>query len=85
MKTSFTILTLTVMLLTGTTVMAADQPTTGTSPGAEKMPAVQGELMKSVPSDALPISEYYKAAVYDAKDAKIGDVEDALLFVSLLG
>jgi hypothetical protein len=34
--------------------------------------------MKSVPSDALPISEYYKAAVYDAKDAKIGDVEDVL-------
>jgi sporulation protein YlmC with PRC-barrel domain len=35
--------------------------------------------MKSVPGDALPVSEYYKAAVYDAKDAKIGDVEDVLL------
>jgi sporulation protein YlmC with PRC-barrel domain len=60
-------------------VMAEDQPTPGTSPGTEKMPATQGELMKSVPSDALPISEYYKAAVYDPKDAKIGDVEDVLL------
>jgi sporulation protein YlmC with PRC-barrel domain len=79
MRTTFTILTLTVMLLTGSTVMAADQPTPGTSPGTEKMPATQGELMKSVPSDALPISEYYKAAVYDPKDAKIGDVEDVLL------
>lgn len=71
MKTTFTILALTGMLLTGTTVMAADEKAPAT--------AVQGQLMKSVPNDALPISEYYKAAVYDAKDAKIGDVEDVLL------
>src|ERR1700704_3298082 len=38
-----------------------------------------GQLMTSVPGDALPISEYYKEDVYDAKDAKIGDVEDVLL------
>ena len=38
-----------------------------------------GQLMTSVPADALPISEYYKADVYDPKDAKIGDVEDVLL------
>lgn len=80
MKTTFTILALTGMLLTGTTVMAADQPSSGASPGAEKpATAGQGQLMKSVPGDALPISEYYKAAVYDTKDAKIGDVEDVLL------
>ena len=41
--------------------------------------AQDGQLMTSVPGDALPISEYYKEDVYDAKDAKIGDVEDVLL------
>ena len=41
--------------------------------------AQDGQLMMSVPGDALPISEYYKEDVYDAKDAKIGDVEDVLL------
>ena len=38
-----------------------------------------GQLMTSVPGDALPVSEYYKEDVYDAKDTKIGDVVDVLL------
>jgi sporulation protein YlmC with PRC-barrel domain len=38
-----------------------------------------GQLMTSVPGDALPVSEYYKGDVYDAHDSKIGDIRDVLL------
>ena len=38
-----------------------------------------GQLMTSVPGDALPVSEYYKEDVYDAHDSKIGDIRDVLL------
>jgi sporulation protein YlmC with PRC-barrel domain len=38
-----------------------------------------GQLMTSVPGDALPVSEYYKDDVYDAHDSKIGDIRDVLL------
>jgi sporulation protein YlmC with PRC-barrel domain len=38
-----------------------------------------GQLMTSVPGDALLVSEYYKEDVYDAHDSKIGDIRDVLL------
>jgi sporulation protein YlmC with PRC-barrel domain len=38
-----------------------------------------GQLLTSVPGDALPVSEYYKEDVYDAHDSKIGDIRDVLL------
>jgi hypothetical protein len=69
MKTTFATLAFGVMLLAGTTAMAADTPTPG---AAEKNPAAQGQLMTNVPSSALPISQFYNEDVYDAKDAKIG-------------
>ncbi len=38
-----------------------------------------GQLMTSVPGDALPVSEYYKEDVYDTHDSEIGDIRDVLL------
>jgi sporulation protein YlmC with PRC-barrel domain len=75
MKTTFATLAVTVMLLAGTTAMAADNPTPG---AAEKNPAAQ-VLMTNVPGSALPISQFYNEDVYDAKDAKIGDIKDILV------
>ena len=44
-------------------------------------PAAQdnAQFQTSVPADTLPISNYYNQAVYDTKDAKIGDVKDILV------
>ena len=75
MKTTLATLAVTVMLLAGTTAMAADTPTPG---AAEKNPAAQ-VLMTNVPGSALPISQFYNEDVYDAKDAKIGDIKDILV------
>jgi sporulation protein YlmC with PRC-barrel domain len=35
--------------------------------------------MTNVPGSALPISQFYNEDVYDAKDAKIGDIKDILV------
>jgi hypothetical protein len=38
------------------------------------------QLLTSLPSDALPISEYYyNQSVYDRQDNEIGDINDILL------
>jgi sporulation protein YlmC with PRC-barrel domain len=41
--------------------------------------AKEGRLMTTVPANGVTVSEYYKQAVYDAHDSKIGDVNDVLL------
>jgi hypothetical protein len=78
MKTHLTTLALTLLLLGGTSAMAADR---ATESGAEKTPpaATHGQLMTNVPSGAVGVSQYYNEDVYDAKDAKIGDIKDLLL------
>jgi sporulation protein YlmC with PRC-barrel domain len=35
--------------------------------------------ISTLPSGVLPISDYYNQSVYDAKDNKIGDINDLLL------
>ena len=37
------------------------------------------QAISSLPSGALPISDYYNQSVYDPKDNKIGEVEDLLV------
>ena len=37
------------------------------------------QAMNSLPSGVLPISDYYNQSVYDAKDNKIGDINDLLV------
>jgi sporulation protein YlmC with PRC-barrel domain len=37
------------------------------------------QTISSLPSGALPISDYYNQSVYDAKDNKIGDINDLLV------
>jgi hypothetical protein len=43
--------------------------------------AAEGDthLMMTLPGNTLPVSEYYKEDVYDARDSKIGDIKDVLL------
>jgi sporulation protein YlmC with PRC-barrel domain len=38
-----------------------------------------GQTVTTLPSGALPISDYYSQSVYDTKDNKIGDVKDLLV------
>ena len=35
--------------------------------------------LTSLPSGALPISDYYNQSVYDPQDNKIGDIKDLLV------
>src|SRR4026207_1970982 len=37
------------------------------------------QTISSLPSGALPISDYYNQSVYDTKDNKVGDVNDLLV------
>jgi len=37
------------------------------------------QTMNSLPSGVLPISDYYNQSVYDAKDNKIGDINDLIV------
>ena len=37
------------------------------------------QAMNSLPSGVLPISDYYNQSVYDAKDNKIGDINDLIV------
>ena len=47
----------------------------GTTLAANK----SSHTISSLPSGVLPISDYYNQSVYDAKDNKIGDINDLLL------
>jgi sporulation protein YlmC with PRC-barrel domain len=49
----------------------------GVAPASAANPAEQ--TISSLPSGALPISDYYNQSVYDPKDNKIGAVEDLLV------
>lgn len=53
----------------------------GGSTAAWAEAASEQQLITSLPSEALPISEYYynQAAVYDRENNEIGDVNDILL------
>jgi sporulation protein YlmC with PRC-barrel domain len=37
------------------------------------------QTINSLPSGVLPLSDYYNQSVYDAKDNKIGDINDLLV------
>jgi sporulation protein YlmC with PRC-barrel domain len=41
--------------------------------------ALPEQIISSLPSGALPISDYYNQSVYDTKDNKIGGVNDILV------
>ena len=60
---SATALALLLMIPVGT-ALAANEPS---------------HTISSLPSGVLPISGYYNQSVYDAKDNKIGDINDLLL------
>lgn len=49
----------------------------GVAPASAATPPEQ--TIRSLPSGALPISDYYNQSVYDTKDNKIGDVNDLLV------
>jgi len=47
----------------------------GTALGANE----PSHTISNLPSGVLPVSDYYNQSVYDAKDNKIGDINDLLL------
>jgi sporulation protein YlmC with PRC-barrel domain len=49
----------------------------GVAPASAANPPEQ--TLSSLPSEALPISDYYNQSVYDTKDNKVGDVNDLLV------
>ena len=49
----------------------------GVAPASAANPPEQ--TISSLPSGALPISDYYNQSVYDTKDNKVGDVNDLLV------
>jgi len=51
--------------------------TFGVAPASAANPPEQ--TISSLPSGALPISDYYNQSVYDTKDNKVGDVNDLLV------
>jgi sporulation protein YlmC with PRC-barrel domain len=44
-----------------------------------QMPMASAELMTSVPSGGLTVSDWYKQDVYDRSSTKIGKIEDVLV------
>jgi hypothetical protein len=48
----------------------------GVAPASAANPPEQ--TLTSLPSGALPISDYYNQSVYDPQDNKIGDIKDLL-------
>jgi sporulation protein YlmC with PRC-barrel domain len=52
----------------------------GGSPAASAQATPEPQLITSLPSEGVPISEYYyNQAVYDIQDNEIGDVNDIIL------
>ena len=50
-----------------------------TAVGTEVAAKEPSQTINSLPSGVLPISDYYNQSVYDAKDNKVGDINDLLL------
>jgi hypothetical protein len=46
---------------------------------AQQMATGRADLMSSVPSSSLTVTDWYKQPVYDKSNAKIGDINDVLV------
>jgi sporulation protein YlmC with PRC-barrel domain len=46
---------------------------------AQQMSASRADLMTAVPASSLTVTDWYKQAVYDQSNSKIGDVSDVLV------
>lgn len=46
---------------------------------AQSMSAGRAQLMTSVPSSSLTVTDWYKQPVYDPSNAKIGEINDVLV------
>ena len=46
---------------------------------AQQMASGRADLMSSVPSSSLTVTDWYKQPVYDKANAKIGDIHDVLV------
>ena len=46
---------------------------------AQSMSAGRGQLMTTVPSSSLTVTDWYKQSVYDPSNAKIGEINDVLV------
>jgi PRC-barrel domain protein len=62
--------------------MAQPAPAPTTQPSGKKTemaPMTNAKIMTTLPSNAKTVTNWYKQAVYDPSDNKIGDVEDVLV------
>jgi sporulation protein YlmC with PRC-barrel domain len=69
------------LLLTTGSAFAAEntaQPNQ-TGAGPNETSSQSAQIIRSLPKEGLPISDYYNQSVYDARDNKIGDVNDLVL------
>jgi len=81
MKNLFSCTALALLLATGSAFAADDaaQPNQAATPPSQMGTARSTEMIGTLSSEALPISDYYNQTVYDNRDNKIGDVNDMLL------
>src|SRR5207248_2936425 len=47
--------------------------------GAQQTATTNDKVLKSLPGDAVTITDYYRQNVYDASDKKIGEIMDVLV------
>ncbi len=59
--------------------LSAGMLVAGTAAFAQPMSAGRGELMTSVPSSSLTVTDWYKQSVYDPSNNKIGEIMDVLV------
>jgi sporulation protein YlmC with PRC-barrel domain len=57
----------------------AQAPTPAPNPGTTVGVGGNAKIMTDVPTNTMPITNYYKQNVYDPSNNKIGDVDDVLL------
>jgi hypothetical protein len=66
-------------LAKGFVVLSAGALLMSGSAFAQSMAAGRTQLMTSVPSSSLTVTDWYKQPVYDQSNAKIGDINDVLV------
>jgi sporulation protein YlmC with PRC-barrel domain len=67
------------MLFSRSLILCTTALVISTGSHAQQMSAARAELMTSVPSSSLTITDWYKQNVYDRNNNKIGEIGDVLV------
>ncbi len=63
----------------GLIALSAGTMLLSTAAFSQQMAAGRADLMSSVPASSLTVTDWYKQAVYDQSNSKIGDINDVLV------